>query len=230
MSPEELNFQSFLLAKIKDRGISLKKLAEATGIAPAHIESMVNGKFNDLPSAPYVRGYLVRLGKALDFDGMGWWERIKKEGFVKDSGTIDALPRNRFMGKSPAKFVWLGVAAGLLVVYLAFQLPLIFGKPNVLVTFPSQSPYLSVTNTITIEGTVRSASSLSLNGDTVAIAPDGSWKKAVLLQNGVNSFTITAKKFLGGETNLTEQIVYQSSSSATSTAPTSTPSGTVNKI
>ncbi len=231
MSPEELNFQSFLAARIKDRGISLKKLAEATGIAPAHIESMVHGKFGDLPSAPYVRGYIVRLGKTLDFDGEAWWEKIKKEGFVTDSGAADRLPRNRFIGKPQAKLIWIGAAVVLLLIYFSLQLPVIFGKPSVTIKFPDQNPYVSPVNTVTLAGTVHSANSLSLNGDNIAIAPDGAWEKSVLLQNGLNSFAVTAKKLLGGETSITEQIMYQapsvSSSTPTSTAgtaPATTPS------
>ena len=51
MPPEDINFQAFFAAKIKDRGVSIKKLSEATGIAPAYLEAMAHGRFDDLPSA-----------------------------------------------------------------------------------------------------------------------------------------------------------------------------------
>ena len=225
MPPEDHNFQEFFAAKIKDRGISVRKLAEATGIAPGHLENMVHGRFDDLPSAPYVHGYLVRLGKALDFDGEAWWDKIKKDGFVKNSGSADMLPSNRFLKQSPAKFIWGGIGAAIVIIYLAFQIPIIFGKPTVKIIFPSVNPYTTASSTLTIEGTAAGADSLSLNGDSIAIAQDGSWQKTVLLQNGVNTFDITAKKLLGGGIDITEQIFYQGP--ALPGAPTSTATSTV---
>lgn len=222
MPPEEVNFQAFLVAKIKDRGITLKKLSEATGIAPTHLENMVHGRFDDLPSAPYFRGYLVRLGKVLDFDGDAWWDKIKKEGLVRNSGPADSLPSNRFLKQSPAKFIWAIVVVVLVLIYLAFQLPIIFGKPTIKITFPGQSPYTTSSSTLTIQGSVSGANSLALNGDSVAIAQDGSWQKAVLLQNGMNTFDLAAKKLLGGEADVTEQIFYQGTGAAP-TLPTPSP-------
>ena len=228
MPPEDITFQAFFAARIKERGVSLKKLAEATGIAPAHLESMVNGKMEDLPSAPYVHGYLIRLGKALEFDGDAWWEKIKKEGLVKNSGFMDELPRNRFIKQSPAKIIWASVIAVIIIIYLAFQLPVIFGKPTLAITFPTQNPYSTVSSTLTITGTVRGANSLSLDGASIPVAQDGSWQETVLLQGGLNTFEISAKKLLGAESDVTEQVLYQApvvqaSSSSTGTTSSTTP-------
>jgi hypothetical protein len=238
MPPEEINFQTFFVAKIKDRGISLKKLSEATGIAPAHLEAIVHGRFDDLPSAPYVRGYLVRLGKVLEFDGEAWWERLKKEGFANNSGPADSLPNNRFIRKSPAKFIWIGIAAILIIIYLGFQIPILFGKPSLSITFPAQNPYTTGSSTLTIEGTAQGANSLSLNGDSITVAQDGSWEKTVLLQNGLNTFDISAKRLLGGSNDITEQILYQgideavgtSTATSTNAGATSTSSSATSSI
>jgi len=235
MPPEDIDFQTFFAAKIKERGVSLKKLSEATGIAPSHIENMVHGRFDDLPSAPYFHGYLIRLGKALDFDGETWWEKVKKEGAVKNSGSTDTLPNNRFLRQSPAKLIWIGVAAVLVLVYLAFQLPVIFSKPALVVTFPAQNPYTTSSSTVTIAGAVNGANALTVNGDNVVIAQDGSWQKTVLLQDGPNNFELVAKKLLGGQSDITEQVFYQgsgapinaSSTNSSSTASASTTPGAI---
>ena len=237
MPPEDINFQSFLAAKLKDRALSIKKLAELTGIAPGHLEALVHGRFDDLPSAPYVRGYLVRIGGVLDFDGEEWWGRIKKERLVANSGPADTLPNNRFIKQSPKKFIWIGVAVALVIIYLAFQVPVIFGHPGLSVTFPSANPYTTGSSTLTLTGTTHGADSLFLsngsNGDNenITITPDGSWQKSVLLQNGPNTFQITAKKLLGGEANITEQIIYQGPvfmvpTSTASSSPSSSPNAT----
>jgi len=230
MEYEHIGFGEFLAARLKEKGFTLKKLAEVTGITPVHLESMLREDFETLPSAPYLRGYLFRLGKTLEFSGDEWWTKIKNRDLVKNSGEADALPENRFIRKSPAKYVWAGIGALIVIIYLGFQFPRIFGKPLLALTFPNQNPYAATANTLMFTGTVRNADSLTLNGDAIIVNPDGTWQKGVLLDNGLNTFQITAKKFLGGETDITAQVVYQApvSSSSSSSVPaihfeTSTP-------
>jgi transcriptional regulator with XRE-family HTH domain len=219
MDHERVGFGEFLVERLKDKGMSLKRIADLTGIAPSHIESLLRDEFGNLPSAPYLRGYLMRLGKALDFDGESWWITLKKEGVVKNSGDLDTLPENRFEKQSPPKFIWFIIFTVIIIGYLAFQLPHIIGKPSLTITFPGENPYSTASSTMTITGTVRNADSLSLNGDPIIIPNDGSWQKGVLLQAGPNSFIIAAKKFLGGETDITEQILYEPAV-VTSSTPT----------
>jgi cytoskeletal protein RodZ len=229
MSPNDFPFEQFFAEKIKERGISLKKLAEMTGIAPAHIESLLRGDYENMPSAPYFHGYLMHLGAILDFDGEEWWIKLKKEGVIKNSGELDTMPRNRFIKQSPPKYLWW-IGAGIIVlIYLAFQAPRIFGKPALVVSVPNANPYVTASSTLTLSGTVTGADSLYLVGadgeqEPIIVAADGSWQKSVLLGIGPNPFQISAKKFLGGETSVTEQIFYQPTGSTTTTSvPSSTP-------
>jgi cytoskeletal protein RodZ len=226
MSPNDLPFEQFFAEKIKERGVSLKKLAEMTGIAPAHIESLLRGDYESMPSAPYFHGYLTHLGAVLDFDGEEWWVKLKKEGVIKNSGELDTLPRNRFIKQAPPKYLWWIGAAVIVLIYLALQAPRIFGKPTLVVDIPNANPYITASSTLTLTGTVSGADSLSLVGadgeqEPIIVAADGSWQKSVLLGVGPNPFQVSAKKFLGGETSVTEQIFYQPTGSTTTTSATS---------
>ncbi|MDE2018863.1 MAG: helix-turn-helix domain-containing protein [Patescibacteria group bacterium] len=231
---DQLNFETFFRERVKEKGLSLKKLADLTGISQAHLENMARGDFESMPSAPYFHGYLVRLSKVLDFDAEEWWEEVKKEQIVKNSGPADALPRNRFVKKSPAKFIMLGAVAVLVFIYAAVQIPRSMGKPAIAITFPPQNPYAASSSMVTLEGTVKNADALYLNGDPVTInVSDHTWQKSVLLQNGMNTFDLVARKFLGGQTDITEQIIYQapaaaSPSSSATGAPSSSFPGTIN--
>ena len=70
----DLDFSSFLNERLRDKGLTLKKLAETTGIALGHIQKLSEGDFFDLPPTPYLRGYLSRIGRVLDFDPEIWWQ------------------------------------------------------------------------------------------------------------------------------------------------------------
>ncbi len=232
MEHEELSFEQFFSAKIKERGITLKKLADATGVAPSHIESLLRGDFDTMPSAPYFRGYLMKLGDELGFDGEEWWKRLIKEGLIKNySGPTDTLPRNRFVKASAPKWLWLVLVGVLIVIYLGFEASRILGTPTLTVTFPDANPYITSSSTVTLSGTVTNADTLYLNGSQeIPLQSNGSWEETVLLGAGPNPFQITAKKFLGGTTAVTENIIYQpgpgATSSFTGTIPSSTSAGT----
>ena len=235
METDAVSFEQFFSERIKERGITLRKLADATGIAPMHIESLLRGDFDALPSAPYLRGYLLRLGDELGFDGEEWWKRLRREGIIKNySGSADTLPRNRFIRETPPKYLWLIAAAALIAIYFAFQAPRILGTPVITVTFPTANPYSTTSSTITITGTVSNADTLYLNNtQEIPVAPDGSWQETVLLGAGENPFKISAKKFLGGESAVTENILYNASGIPAGTPipagggyPTSTSSAT----
>jgi hypothetical protein len=145
---------------------------------------------------------------------------------IKNSGALDTLPRNRFIKQAPPKYIWWILIGVVVFIYIAFQAPRIFGKPTLVVIVPDTNPYTTSSSTITLAGTVTGADSLSLVGadgeqEPIIVAADGSWQKSVLLGAGSNLFQLSAKKFLGGETSVTEQVFYQPEGSTTTT-PTST--------
>lgn len=74
---------------------------------------------------------------------------------------------------------------------------------------------------------VKEGGETNEEGDEVVIASDGSWQKNVFLQAGVNTFEISAQKFLGGTTDIMEQVIYNPTANVSSTSP-SLPSSTIN--
>lgn len=225
MNPDETTLEIFLRDRMKEKGVSLKKLSDVTGISINHIENMLRGDFEHVPATPYFRGYLIRLGEELDFDGEAWWEKIKREADVGKSGPDDAMPKNRFVRESPAKMITILVVIIAALFYFGFELSHILGKPAIDITSPVGTPYVATSNSVMIQGVAKNTDSIYVNGDEATIAADGSWQKNVLLQGGVNTFDISAKKFLGGTTNVVEQITYNppvASSSPSSTAAATT--------
>lgn len=202
-------FEDFFKEKVRERGIDLKKLSENSGIALKHLNAIAAGDFKKLPSAPYFRGYLMRLGEILDFDPEMWWQRLNTGGFVKTSGSEDRMPKNRFVTKINSKILWISAGILVAIIYLVIQLPRILGRPEITITFPQENPAIASFQELNILGTVENASELKINGESIQIEENGLWQKKVLLQSGPNPFEITAKKFLGRETKIELKIIYQ---------------------
>src|SRR3989344_8466198 len=122
------DFAAFLNEKLKNKGLSVKKLADMTGVPLNHLTNLAAGEYRTLPPAPYLRGYLQALGAALDFDPQAAWDHFKQGSFVTTSGGRDELPTNRFAPRSVATLIWVGGAVLALLVYFGMRSSFILGR------------------------------------------------------------------------------------------------------
>lgn len=217
------DFQLFLAAKLKEKGLNLKKLSELTGIALKHLENINSGNWNDLPAAPYIRGYLVKISEILDFDPDKWWDIMRSEE-ISVSGSSDALPKNRFTPKTRSKKIWIfGVVLILILAYFGLRFSQIFGRPEIIVNYPPEDTVTTSSEEIIITGTLKNGDKLFINSESVLIEPNGTWQKSFTLgTNNPNVFEISAKKFLGRETKITRQIIFEPGEDGKTPRPTAT--------
>jgi len=214
---DKQDFQTLFNEKLGEHGISLRKLSEVSGIAFKHLENISFGRFEDLPPAPYLRGYLINLGHILEFDGEEWLESMKKDGLVQGAGARDQLPKNRFAQRPVRKKIIIGIVIAFAVFYIVFRLPAITGRPSINIISPSENSIITATDRITIEGTLSGSDQLTVNGDVTYINEDGRWQKNIHLQPGLNSIRVVAKKFLGRETEIIRHVIYYAQDNSTST-------------
>ncbi|MEK7195464.1 MAG: helix-turn-helix domain-containing protein [Patescibacteria group bacterium] len=206
-----------LQLKTRERGLNIKKLSDISGISGAHLESLLRGDFSKMPPAPYLYGYLKKLGDILGFDHGELWEELKRKEALKRSGKSDSLPKNRFERKIPIKVIAVFAVMLVMAVYFSSQKDRIFGKPIITVTYPDYNPVVAEKGEITMTGRLEGDGKLYVNGEAITVNGDGYWEKKIMLQNGINSFEISAKKTPGGETKLLKQILYNPPPASTTT-------------
>ncbi|OGZ52720.1 MAG: hypothetical protein A3B25_00805 [Candidatus Ryanbacteria bacterium RIFCSPLOWO2_01_FULL_48_26] len=202
-------FGQFLEERLKEKSIDIKKLSEISGISFKHLEALKNDDFLSLPSAPYVHGYINKLGILFGFKHDEWWQRIKISEFNK-AARADVPPENRFAKRSLPR----GSVTAMIAVVIACSAfyvgsPRIFGKPTITIRYPDQNPAVTTNKNITLEGSVTQGSKVYVNNELVEITSDGVWEKTIALGSGMNPVEIKAKKFLGGETKILQQILYE---------------------
>jgi hypothetical protein len=206
-SPQD--FGSFLVERAKSKGLSPKRLAEVSGIPPNHLKSLSEERFEELPSAPYVRGYLTTLGELLEFDPAPWWQYLKATNRIVSSGSLDELPRNRFAVQSMKTKFWVACGIIALVLYIGLRFTKIFGQPTIFIDEPTENIVSTANPILVVRGRVEDANELRVNAEPVIPAEDGSWTKTVPLAPGINTISVSAKKFLGRESAVIRQIVYE---------------------
>ena len=217
---DQLEFRSFIYEKMKERGLTVKKLSELSGIPLKHLENMGRGNFEALPPAPYFRGYLRMLGRILDFDPELWWDHFQKNAHLKRSGGTDELPRNRFAPQPVKKYRWLIFGGVLVIFYFGFRFSEIVGQPVVTIYTPRENISTVGENTIVVAGRVEGSDELFVNSEPVTIEKDGAWQKNMFLEPEMNTIRIVARKFLGRETTVVREVIYrpQSLENATTTS------------
>ncbi len=204
-----------LAEAMRVKGMSTEKLAQTTNISERFIDLIIEEKYSKLPAAPYLHGYIVRIGEVLGIDGEALWgEHLAHESAVSRSGPSDLLPgTDRFQLPFGRRTIIALVVSGVILLYVAFRLPGVFGKPELTLSF--EDGVIVTTSTFVLSGSADPKGELTVNGEVVYPNGDGTFTKQANLIPGFNTFTVSVKRIMGAESSLVKQVFFK-------TAPTST--------
>ena len=192
------------------RGLTFERLAQLSDVPERYLLAIRDGEFEKLPAAPYVRGYLIKLGEILNIDGEALWQVYKGEAPIKKSGPRDKLPANRFAIKSlNKKTVIAGIVLVIIAIYLVWRASIFLGAPSIEIINPAVNNYITKEPVLKLIGNINPGDKLIVNGEEVLVGASGRFEKEFQLQPGPNTFELIAKRFLGKETKLVRQVIYQ---------------------
>lgn len=213
---------------LRSKGISADKLAELTEITPRYIRALIENDAENLPPAPYVRGYIERIAQALDTDPDALWHQYQHNENINRSGERDLLPSNRFAhSKINKKAIALTIVVLAALVYLIPTISSFLGRPSVTITSPSTNNQTTATSAFFITGQVDDPKDkVLINNEEATVSPDGTFSKEVLLQSGPNTYTIVVHRFLGRDTTIVRTIFLTPTAPSTSTSTATTTSPT----
>lgn len=211
MTPEHYDDKTLaevLAEAMKLKGITLAKLADATGVTERNLELLLAERFDELPSAPYVHGYLVKIAEVLGLDGQALWDaygRYHRE--IRRAGHRDALPKNRFDLPKISRRVVLGASAIAIILGFVASRFLMGGTTfSFEVNIPEN--LIVATSTYRITGKIRAGDELLMNGAAVPVAPEGTFTQTVNLSPGPNTITFTVRRPLEGEREFEKLIFF----------------------
>lgn len=207
------NFRETLKEAMREKGISIQKLSELTEISPNYLKALTENDITNLPSAPYIKGYINTIAQILEIDSRVLWDDYNRLSESKTSGEKDILPGNRFAQKSlNKKGLFVGIIILLLIAYIAPKISDFFGKPSLEIMAPSQDKLNVSDPNFTLKGKIGNPQDkVTINSAEVVVLPDGSFEQNVALEEGPqNTFEFKVKRFLGRETTNSRTIIYKS--------------------
>lgn len=199
-----------IIEAMKRKGVTLERLEAVSGVSERHIMAIVEGSKKNLPAAPYLRGYLIKIGKIIDLDGEELWKGFAKEGeAIRQSGAHDKFPENtQPRKKGNMKIAAIGAGAVFVAGLVALQL---FRADNPKIRFGNLDEEVTQTKEriFIIRGNSNPGFKLTLGEEEIVVREGGAFEKEVVLEPGFNTFIFTAKKPLGKEHKFPKQIFYE---------------------
>lgn len=164
--------------------MNLKQLSELSGITLKHLEHFSHGRFELLPPTPYLHGYFQRLGSILGFDPTDWWNKVRGE--VKTSGKGDTMVKNRYAHRR--KGIWFVALIVILIAgFFGLRASKILGEPQIELNLPLASLSRVTEDHVIFEGKMTNADEIVINDEQIPHEDDGSFRKDVPLQPGMNN-------------------------------------------
>lgn len=214
MENEMRTLAELLEETLRIKNISLEKLALLSGISERFLNGLLGGHTENLPAAPYVRGYLMKIADVLGLNGEDLWSAyLKHDTAIRRSGAEDSLPGNRFvLSKLRSRLIIILGAILIVLVIAVMKIPALFGGASL--TIGNMEPNMIVhEQSFVVRGSVDNKDTLTINGDIVYPKENGDFEHAIELQKGFNTIEFKIKRFLGKETTITKQIFYEISTS-----------------
>jgi len=207
---EQKPLKDFIIECAEAKSLNIEKIYSLTGIPRHYLNAIFAGEWHKLPAAPYARGYLKKLDSALGLSNDHLWQLYKEEAKLAASGPEDRLPINRFAIKAAnKKWVWLALLVILFGAYGILNFDRFLGIPEIIVLDPLETNVISHFANYALIGKINPKDKFYINGEEVYVDQDGNFHEPYSLQPGTNNFELVAKRFLGKETKVQKQIIYQ---------------------
>jgi len=227
---KKIKLQKFLGERLRNarkrKDVNLEQAEKDTKIAMKYLHALESSHYEKLPADVYVYGFLARYADYLGLkkeeiignyqDEKRYYysiKSIKKHSGLEKKNLIKPEPEGKWL-KGPKYYITPELAIGITVAvvvigllgYIWFQVKSFAAAPPLEINNQQAEIVVSMDN-ITISGKTDSTANLNINGEAVAVEPDGSFSEEIQLEKGINTVEISAKNKAQKETTKTIQIL-----------------------
>lgn len=192
--------------------VSLEDLAQRTRIRLQYLQALEENKFQLLPAAPFVRGYIRAYADLFGFEYKPVLALLRRD--FKESAKGKLIPLEFIKPKLKKRDIWTPVTVILLVSAVAFLSLLSyvgvqwysFNKPPEL-TITKPEPDARVSSKVEVAGQTDNEAIVLVNAQPVSLQPDGSFETEVFIpREGIATITVEATD-RRGKSNLQQRTV-----------------------
>ncbi len=175
--------------------LTFTSLSQITKIPLTSLKALEKSQFDDLPAYPFLKGMVRNYAQVLNLDPVkvvavfkrDYDRRQKKSTPLVLTKSLGPTPLIRFL-ETPQILFLAGVA--LLAVVVSWSLWRVYQPPRLTVEMPVNGQ--TAISPVEIKGKTDRDASLSLNGKTLNLKPDGSFETTFAAEPGTAELTFRA--------------------------------------
>lgn len=206
-------FSEYLQSCRTHLGLSVADVGKFAKIQPKYLAALEEGRFADLPSQVYVKGFLKSLAVVYRLDEHKLMNQFLEEYNVAETVEITLAPEKpqfsfpRFV-LSPKTLTIAGLALiGLASLgYLYFQVSSLSRPPFLSISQPEADGTVS-SSLLVVEGKTEVGATVFLNGQIINVSADGNFRENLSLAPGVNKIMIKSINKFDKEMTVTRQVM-----------------------
>lgn len=192
--------------------LTFTSLSELTKISLANLKALEKNQFDDLPEFPFLKGMVQNYAKALSLDPAKAVAVFKRD-YDRRRKLPASVDLNKSLGPTPLVewlqrplTLFLGGAL-FLSVLVVWSLVRVYQPPRLVIDLPVDGQ--TAISPVTIAGKTDRDASLSLNGKTLNLNPDGSFETIFADNPGRYElvFKATSRRQKTNETKITVIII-----------------------
>lgn len=209
MNNETKHISELIQELMEERGVSIDKLSFATNIPRRFVVAFIEGDFKRLPAKPYVRGYLTKMSSVLNVEPSLLLKAYKDATEIRNSDQEDKLPVNRFaIQKANKNSIVVVLIIIAIIGFLTWRVKDILGTPSIEINLPEKT-FVTKEKVIKVSGRINAKDKLTLNQEMIYTDSVGKFEKEVNLSPGLNTLEFNVKRFLGRQTKIIKQVLYE---------------------
>lgn len=179
--------------------VTLNELAQETRIRLQYLKALEQNKFDELPAATFVKGYIKTYARLFGFDHQPLIALLRRDFKESAKGKlvplefIKPLLKKRSIWQRPVTMVLLGLVLLLSTIagYVGIQWYKLSQPPTVTIESPKDDE--SVSARVVVQGHTEQDAVITVNDQPVALQPDGSFRTEIFLpREGLNTLTVKA--------------------------------------
>jgi len=194
------------------QGLSIADVEKNTRIRAKFLTAIESDDFSSIPSPVYTKGFIKNYSDFLGLNSdeiLAFFRRQTMDGgknAIMPKGMADPLNSPMFT-LTPGKFIGILVIALVFLfgLYFAFQYQHLHRPPNIILDEPKNDQVFEERK-IQIIGATDPDATVTINGISTIVRPEGKFFDQVLLTPGVNTITITATSRFGKTTTLIRKV------------------------
>jgi cytoskeletal protein RodZ len=186
--------------------VSLADFAKLTRIKSEYITALEANHFEELPAAPFVRGYIKTYGQTFGFDYQPLLAMLRRD--YKESAKGQLVPREFIKPVLKRRLVWTPTTMtvmGLILIfltltsYVGWQWYNLQKPPTLKIAKPETNALVAAQ--VEVEGVAGKEAVVSVNSQPVELDVNGNFETQIYLpRDGINTITIEAKDRRGKST------------------------------